>query len=142
MKLFILSAFTFLFTACATTQKTTSPQAFYGEWDVVSIQGEKIVPSDKTPYLGFDVKEQRVYGFTGCNRLTGGINAEELSKGVADFSRMGSTRMACFEDKYETKFLSAMGEVAKVKAKGKTLSLCNASGKVVVELVKRDTPRK
>lgn len=116
---------------------TPSPEKLAGEWNVVELKGEAVVPTDKTPFLGFDVKDSRIYGFTGCNRITGTLDAEQLLKGKPDFSKMGSTRMMCHDDKYETKFLEALSSVEKAECKGKDIVLSDKDGSVLVRLRKR-----
>lgn len=45
---------------------------------MTNIGGRAITPSDETPFLGFDLNEGNIYGFTGCNRLTGSMNLKSL----------------------------------------------------------------
>ena len=55
--------------SCSTKDQIISMTTLQGEWDATNIKGEKIIPTEKTPFLGFEMAEQRIYGFTGCNRL-------------------------------------------------------------------------
>ena len=128
--------------SCSTKDQIISMTTLQGEWDATNIKGEKIIPTEKTPFLGFEMAEQRIYGFTGCNRLTGNINTDELSKGIVDFSKLGCTRMACFEDKYETKFLSALSEIKTIKKEKGKMNLCDEKGNIIIELTKKTTLQK
>lgn len=108
-----------------------------GEWEVVELNGKKVVPGDNTPFIGFDTEEKRIYGFTGCNRLTGTLNVERFVGGEPDFSAIGTTRMACQDDIYESAFLAALGKAKKVSLNAARMELQNESGKVLARLDKR-----
>lgn len=125
-----------LFLGSCATQK--SAYQVSGEWNVTGLNGKQITPeADKTPFLGFDLNEGRVYGFTGCNRLTGAFNAAEFTKGTADFTKLGCTRMLCHDDKYETEFLSALSKVTASEVEGDKILLKDKDGKVLVTLEKK-----
>lgn len=124
--------------AVASCTTTKSAYSLAGEWDVTMINGTRVKPvADVTPFLGFDLNEGHVYGFTGCNRLTGSIDAKALANGKADFSRMGSTRMLCHDDSYERPFLDALGKACRSTLAGDSLQLMDKSGNVLVTLHKR-----
>lgn len=109
-----------------------------GEWDVIQIDTIHITPEkDVTPFLGFNAVNGEVYGFTGCNRLTGEINKRNLAEGVVDFSRMGSTRMLCRDNAYESAMLEALQRVSRATANNDTLRLMEANGNPVLILKKR-----
>ncbi len=112
-----------------------SPLSFDGKWCVTSIEGEQVVPSDETPYIAF--KGMEVEGFTGCNRLTGNVNVEQLLKGEADFSGIAATMMACPEDKYETRFLAALAKAKGVKLTKEGFVLLDADGAEVLSFKKQ-----
>lgn len=134
---FRIAAFVIFMSSVFFSCKSLSPDRLDGEWNVVELQGETVVPTDRTPFLGFDVKESRIYGFTGCNRITGTLDAGQLLKGKPDFSRMGSTRMMCHDDRYETKFLEALSSAEKAECKGQEFVLSDKDGNVLVRLRKR-----
>ncbi len=89
-----------------------------GEWVVTEIRGEKIEPSEQTPFVGFRVAKGEVYGFTGCNRLTGVLDFGQMADGKTDFSGLGMTRMLCQDDIYEIPFMEAMGAAKVLKMDG------------------------
>ena len=121
-------------TACALS-RTVDGMA--GEWNVTEIEGQSITPGDDTPYLGFDLKEGTLYGFTGCNRLTGTLDARRLAAGEADFSRLGMTRMLCRDDRYEASFVKALAGVRKAEVEDGTMYLKGSDGKTLVVLKKK-----
>ncbi len=129
-------ALTLGMTSCSAVKNLTS-ESLNGEWNVTLLDGERIEPAENTPYIGFDAAENRMFGFTGCNRLVGGASVTDILAGKADFSRMGVTRMACHDDKYEQKFLSALGRVKKAVAGKSVVKLVDESGKTVMELTSK-----
>ena len=102
--LYIIPATMLLLASCATSK---SAYTVAGEWSVTNLNGQNITPSDETPFLGFDTSKGHVYGFTGCNRLTGEINLKDFANGKPNFSKMGMTRMLCPDDTYESRFMDA-----------------------------------
>ena len=121
--------------ACSASKQTLS---LGGEWDVIQIDTMHVTPEKNvTPFLGFNAANGEVYGFTGCNRLTGKINKKNLAEGVLDFSQMGSTRMLCRDDVYESAMLEAMQRVSRARICNDTLRLMEANGKPTLILKKR-----
>jgi len=110
-----------------------------GEWDVVEINGVKVSAAEgqTAPFMGFDVAGKLVYGSAGCNRITGGLNADAKT-GKIDFGALGSTRMMCPDMSTEDAMLGALGKVTafEIKADG-TMMLGNAADKALVVLRKR-----
>ena len=83
--------------SCGTQRKAASTTAaLNGEWKITTVEGQAIQakPGEKEAFIGFDVKENRIYGNTGCNNLTGGLQAD-AKKGTISFGQTGSTRMMC-----------------------------------------------
>ncbi len=107
-----------------------------GEWDVVAINGKQL-ENEQLPYMGFDVKEGRVYGHTGCNRLTGAIDTT-AAPGVISFDAIGSTRMMCEDMELEEQMLNMLRNVKGYGADGAdVMLLTDAEGKTVARLQKR-----
>ena len=55
-----------LLSSCKTARDMVSENDICGEWNVVEIQGEP-VRAQSNPFIGFDTKKGRVYGYSGCN---------------------------------------------------------------------------
>lgn len=120
------------------TKRRLTKELLNGTWDVVELRGASITPEEGTPFLNFDTQQNHLSGFTGCNRMTGMLDIKALLSGTADFSKIGTTRMLCAEDKYESKLLKAMSEATKIKAgNGPILLLTNESGSRLITLRKR-----
>ncbi len=108
-----------------------------GTWDVTELRGEPVTPGEGTPYLTFDLNRFRISGFTGCNRITGSLRPGEVEGGKPDFSKLGTTRMACPDDQYEERFMSALRATASLMTNGPTMLLKDAGGQTLVKLKKR-----
>ena len=130
---YVLPAAMMLFASCA----TKSAYVLSGEWNVVNIAGENITPSEETPFLGFNLNDSQIYGFTGCNRLNCNLNAKDFVKGKADFTKVATTRMMCHKDKYEAKFLKALNESTQTEVNDSSILLKNKDGQTVMTLKKR-----
>lgn len=104
---------------------------------MTNIGGRAITPSDETPFLGFDLNEGNIYGFTGCNRLTGSMNLKKFAAGKPDFSHMGMTRMLCPNDTYESDFMAALDKVRTSEVNGNEMLLKDAHGKTLITLTKK-----
>lgn len=131
-----LAALVFM-TSCSSTQGVTSVSNIAGEWTIEQINGSAIdkKAGDSVPFLGFDVKDKRVYGNTGCNSLTGIL---KIDANNIDFGNMGCTRMMCANMGNEQKVLNALNQVKKfnLNAHG-NLVLTNNNGKEIILLVKK-----
>lgn len=126
-------------TACSTGEKVTSLSALDGEWRIVKINGKSVkTPEGETePFLGFNSADKRIYGSTGCNRLTGGLNADGQT-GTIDFGATGCTRMMCHDMETEQQVLDALKDIRTFGVKGgSTLVMSGDGDKTVMELKKK-----
>ncbi|MFA1773333.1 META domain-containing protein [Rufibacter glacialis] len=89
--------------------QTNDTKLLNGSWRLISLNGKAVSSADvsRTPQLTFQVAEQRVNGFTGCNRVFGGATATATH---LTFQHLGSTRMACAEENLEQPFLAALSD--------------------------------
>lgn len=108
-----------------------------GKWNIVKVNGEEVVieGEERTPFVEFNVAENRVHGFSGCNIMNGGYTMEGNK---LTFGNMATTMMAGPEQnmKTEAAVLEALGKVAKVKGNEESLKFIDADGNVVMELAK------
>ncbi|MBC3758275.1 META domain-containing protein [Hyunsoonleella sp. SJ7] len=76
-----------------------------GKYEIHQLLNEDV--SEFGLNIKFDSKENKVTGFSGCNRFFGSYVSEN---GSLKFSDLGTTRMLCSDDKnnIETKFLKAL----------------------------------
>jgi len=125
--------------SCATNNKMTSINALTGEWLVTEIAGSPVAAGDdrEAPFIGFDTDKKMIYGSTGCNRLTGVLDADAKT-GRIDLGKMGSTRMMCRDMATEQKVLEAMGKTAfyKIEKDGR-LEFRDDSGKAVMVMKRK-----
>ena len=78
--------------SCGSTKSVGDATALNGEWNIMEVNGSKVDKADveEAPFLGFDAKDNNVYGCTGCNRLTGTLKVK--GNGGIDFAGFGSLR--------------------------------------------------
>ncbi len=128
------------FSACASTKNAATLSSLGGEWNIIEINGSAVVPApnQEFPFIGFDTKNGKVYGNSGCNRLMGAFDVNAKS-GQIDLGALGSTRMACPDMTVEQNVLAALGQVKKYKKVGKeNMALCNSSNRPVIVLQKKE----
>lgn len=124
--------------SCGSTKSVGDATALNGEWNIMEVNGSKVDKADveEAPFLGFDAKDNNVYGCTGCNRLTGTLKVK--GNGGIDFGQMGCTQMLCANMEVERLVLDALGKTAKYSLDGTgKLTLTDKSGKTVILLEKR-----
>lgn len=121
--------------SCGTSDKASSSvDALQGEWNVIVVNGQSIGSGDseKEVFIGFDVKEKRMYGCAGCNNMFGSLDAD-ANNGSISFGNVGSTRMMCADMKTEDMLLQAINGVARYEIDGNTLTLKSADGKEILK---------
>lgn len=129
-----------MITSCGTARKAPVSE-LGGEWNVVSVMGDKVNVSQgaEQPYFGFDTANGRLFGTAGCNRIMGSFDPK-APDGTIDLSRIASTRMMCPDMSLENAILQACGTVTSFKVSNNgDVELCDAGGKTVITL-KRRTP--
>lgn len=130
-----LSAATLALTASCVSNR--SVYQLNGEWTLTELNGKTVPAADNAPFLGFDTNKGLVYGFTGCNRLTGTLHAKDFMKGKAGFGQLGMTRMLCHDDKYEQPFAEALNKVTASEINGKQMLLKDSDGNTLLILNKK-----
>lgn len=104
------------------------------EWQLTAIDGKPVAQTDATPYLGF--KDSLIWGFTGCNRLTGGTVSAD---GHTDFSHTAATMRLCPEAVYEAPMLDALSRATTAKVSRRRLVLYDTNGHDIMILKPRPT---
>lgn len=140
---FVFAAGTLLMMSCGSSKQVIPVSALNGEWNFVEVNGKTISSvNDKTPFIGFDIAQGRIYGNSGCNRMMGTFNTNSAKSGVLSFGPIAGTRMACPDMSTEQSILNALSEVKsykKVAGKNLSIALCNSKGKTVAILVKGES---
>lgn len=96
------------------------------DWMLMRLEGEEVAPlSDgRRPNLRFEA--DRVHGFAGCNRLTGGYRIEGTG---LEFAQLAMTRMACAEGMdLEQRFSAVLERVTGYELAGDRLVLSDTGG--------------
>ena len=99
-----------LLTSCHTAKESVAvnENAMNGEWNIVEIQGNP-VQAESQPFIGFDTKEGRVYGNSGCNQMMGAFTFSAPNH--FELGDMASTMRACPDMDTENQVLSALNQV-------------------------------
>jgi copper homeostasis protein (lipoprotein) len=107
-------------------------------WVLTALSGKPVLIGEKQrePNIVLHSKDQRVAGFSGCNRVLGGYT---LKGDALSFGQLAGTMMACVGEgmELEQAFLAALGQVAKWKVTGQHLELADAAGKVLARFEAR-----
>lgn len=89
-----------------------SAASLEGRWVITEAMGMAIPEGmEKTPFLEFDTKAQRMHGNAGCNIINGGYKTDEKNAASISFSQVISTMMACPDMKIEQTILQALNSV-------------------------------
>ena len=128
-----------VFAACGSSKKAMQVVALDGEWNIIAVNGDKI-ESATSPYLGFDMDENRLYGNAGCNRMTGSFEVDTLNLGKIHFGTIGTTRMMCPDMDVESRVLEALNTVKSYAETESGIELADAEGNAVLTLEKREIP--
>lgn len=101
------------------------------QWVAVQLGGMELgAEVGRRPSLQFDAEQQRVSGFTGCNRLGGSY---EIDEAKLAFDELAATRMACpGAAVLEVTFTDALKNAAGYAVIGDQLELYNAAGTLLV----------
>lgn len=126
-----------LLTSCQVTRHAASSSSMIeGEWTITDVNGSAI-KADNSPYIGFDTKENRVYGNSGCNNIGGSFDFNG-KKGQIEFGQMISTMMACPDMELEQSVLQALDSVESVKFLDKEhMALCDKNKKPLLQMERR-----
>lgn len=138
-----------LMVSCSSSKKAMNTAILNGEWNIVEVEGNQIAASgqQKTPVIGFDLAQKRIYGNSGCNRMMGTFEADSLNPGKLKFGPIAGTRMACPDMNVEKNVLAALEKVqafdvlscAKDGAASCKVALNDANGKQVLVIEKKET---
>lgn len=118
-----------LLTSCAST---FHPEKVAAEWDAVTIGSQQVTPGPKAPYIGFDAGN--IYGFTGCNRINGGISLDGKKFSANNVS---TTMMFCQDAVYEQDFLQALQHAKALQRSEEGFELLDEEGNAVAAFVPR-----
>ena len=125
-----------LITSCQSTRHATSSSMIEGEWNITEVNGSAI-KAHPSPYVGFNTQENRVYGNSGCNNISGNFDFKG-KKGQIEFGQMLSTMMSCPDMELEQSILQALNSVACVKSLDKEhLELCDKNMKPLLQMERR-----
>jgi len=110
-------------------------------WRLSELDGQQIVTpaGARELHVMLNPQNQRVSGFSGCNRLSGGY---VLAGDTLRFDQIAGTLMACERDMdIEKRFLATFQQVARWEISGETLRWLDGAGKTLATFqARRDPP--
>ena len=115
----------------------TDAKQLEGKWNVVEVKGEK-VQAENTPFMEFDMKENKLHGNAGCNIFNTSVTLDGKDVSAITIAQGATTMMACPDMDLETKILQSMTAVRAVKAgpNADEMQLVDAEGNVWMVLEK------
>ncbi len=140
----IVPAFIGSFVACSNAKATArqsgekmTVQQLEGKWNIVEVRGEKVTARN-TPFMEFDMKENKLHGNAGCNIFNNAVSVDEKDASAFSIAEGMTTMMACPDMDTERKILHSLESVKGVKAGAKAdeARLVDAEGNVVFLLKK------
>ncbi|MDR2408000.1 MAG: META domain-containing protein [Bacteroidales bacterium] len=109
-----------------------SPSILDKEWVVIQIGGEKIEQLNKNQPPNLKLSENKISGYSSCNRFHGRYTMEENK---ITFSHIVITKMLCSEtNDIESAYLKALSNVQQWKYKGENLYFLNQENQPVIIL--------
>ncbi len=126
-------------TLMACNKHTYNATNVFGEWDLVEMNGKKVELSEgiTKPFIGFNQKEDRIYGNTGCNSFFGTMLTDSTNVDAISFDNMGSTKMMCADMSVEDELLMTFGNVQSIEYNADELQLKDKAGNVILEFARR-----
>ncbi len=131
----MIPAFIGSFIACSGSKMTAGQ--LDGKWNIVEVKGEK-VKAEKTPFMEFNMKENKLHGNAGCNIFNTSVEVDAKDQTAITINEGMSTMMSCPDMETETKILQSLQSVKAVKAGNNSneAQLVDASGNVIFLLTK------
>ena len=137
-KVLSIMAICALLASCATKQSNNWAD-LSGEWEIINIEGTEITTTPQMqehPFIGFD-KEGQIYGYCGCNRLTGKVSTPE-DPTIIDFSNIGITMMSCPDMTVETIIIETLKNVKTYRPLDENkMEFCDSEGNTKISLRKK-----
>lgn len=103
-------------------------------WKLIKLNGKAIELGKKTEtevHLITGNNDNRMHGFSGCNRFTGNYT---LKEDHLEFGQVAATRMACMDDdNTETAFLQALASVKRFVIRADVLTLFDGQNRAILE---------
>ena len=101
------------------------------------VKGEKVT-AENTPFMEFDMKENKLHGNAGCNIFNTAVTVDEKDASALSITQGITTMMACPDMDTETKILQSFESVKGVKAgaNANEAQLVDGEGNVVFLLKK------
>lgn len=113
-------------------------EALDGEWLICTVNGKPVGKSEKVPFIGFDTRENKIYGNGGCNTFQGNYSQQEGNPRSLVPGSIATTMMMCGDMETEQMILRALNEMKSFYVlSGSRAVLYDAQGTQIMELGKK-----
>jgi heat shock protein HslJ len=109
----------------------------HDKWGLVELNGKAVgaMAFKESPFIEFNLTENKVSGHTGCNRLFGDLT---IAKDSLNFASLATTKMMCPEtSEFETSLVETLQKVTAFRIKDFNLELLSG-GNVVIRFRKSE----
>ena len=127
----------------STAPETDHPALLFNrQWQLRYLDG--LGNLEQSPiYIEFEQQEQRVFGFSGCNRFFGQFQINQIPNSppigfALQLSPLAMTKMACHADHHEGQFIQALQQVNQAKVSQNELELYNTKNRVIARFISAD----
>lgn len=115
-------------------QRSTPPNASLANtyWKLVELDGQPAAlgAGERELHMVLTSEGDRVRGFSGCNRFTGGYEANDSQ---LRFEELAATMMACMEGmEQEQRFLKSLAGVVRFTISGNSLALYSGDERLIL----------
>jgi heat shock protein HslJ len=94
--IYIAIAIALVLGGCKSQKNMAGANELNGEWNVVELPGISL--GEKKPTITFNIQENKVAAYAGCNRMAGTVQSGAASAGGLKISNLISTKMFCMND--------------------------------------------
>jgi putative lipoprotein len=104
-------------------------------WAPIRIGDRAVFATRREPWMELDSRTHRMNGSGGCNRMSGGYEADDAR---LRFGPIASTKMACVDMKTEQAFFRTLERTRRYRVSGRRLELLDQGGSLLASLEERN----
>ncbi len=115
-------------------KNTTDPLLENKKWQLVELNGRLV--ENENGFITFNQAEGRFYGNNTCNNFFGQYEIKEANLIIG--GQVGSTKMACFQNKFENDFMALLNQTINYSIKNNSLIMHAKNNKIVAKFLSVD----
>ncbi len=109
--------------SCGSSSQTTNINLMNGHYTVSELNGQEI--TTQNPTITFDLNENRVYGYSGCNNFNGSFTVENNN---ITFGPIAATKKMCMDNSSEDELFKILQGTKTFSVENNTLTLSEVNG--------------